>query len=69
MSDVNNETQYTFLRKMQFFGPIVMLVAAVVIYWTLADHEMRAIYAGIVAFLAIPDYFMFKLMADNLEKL
>ena len=67
MSNVNNEMQYVFLRKMQFFGPIILLVAAVVIYWALADHEMRNVYAGVVAFMSIPDYFLFKLMADNLE--
>ncbi len=67
METQTKEQQIALYRKLQVVSPAVMLLIAAVIYWKLPRQDMGHIIAGIVAFMAVPDFFLFKFMADRLE--
>jgi len=68
MADTYRQRQVSFLRKLQLYGPLAMVGIGIAIYLLTPDWEFRNLVSGIVAFLAIPDFLTFKLLADNLEK-
>jgi len=66
MSEQNPQATAALLRRLQIIAPITMIVIAALIYWLWSGEEKNLI-AGIIAFLAIPDFFMFKFLADRME--
>ncbi len=66
MSDSQRENQIALLKKLQIIAPASMLVIAALVYG-LWDNELGPLVAGVIALLAIPDFFVFKFLIHNLE--
>lgn len=55
-----------FIRKMQKWAPFGMVVIAALVYLLWKD-EQSSFISALIAFLAIPDYFAFKIIGDQME--
>jgi len=66
MSDLSKDTQLALFRKLQLFAPAAMVIIAALIFWLWKD-ESSPLVAGVIAFTAIPDFFVFKFIADGIE--
>ena len=66
MANQSPEATIALMRKLQIFAPALMLVIAGLVF-ALWDSDQKNLVAGVIAFLSIPDFFMFKFMADRME--
>jgi len=66
MAEANPQQTIAILRKLQILAPISMLTIAGLIFWLWKD-DMAPMIAGVIALLAIPDFILFKLIADRME--
>lgn len=54
------------IRTLQRWAPVSLLVISVLVFWLWKD-EMSGMVSAVIAFLAIPDYFAFKIVGDQIE--
>jgi len=54
------------IRKLQTWAPIFMIVLGILVGLLWKD-KMSTMVGAIIAFLAIPDYFAFKMVGDSME--
>jgi len=66
MANQNPEMTLALIRRLQVLGPATMIVIAGLIYafW---DDSQKTLIAGVIAFLAIPDFILFKFIGDRME--
>ncbi len=67
MSEMSVDNQIRLFRKLQIWVPALMVVIAALIYafW---NNDNKTLIAGVIGFLAIPDFLTFKFLADRLER-
>lgn len=68
MSEMSKDNQIRLFRKLQIWAPALMILIAALIYafW---DNDSKTLIAGVIGFLAIPDFLTFKFLADRLERM
>lgn len=66
MSELSKDAKLSLFRKLQIFVPASMIFIAAMFYWLWKD-EMSPLVSGVIAFTAIPDYFVFKYIGDSIE--
>lgn len=66
MSEMTKTNKVALLRNLQILAPALMIAIGGLVYW-LWDDDMAPMIGAVIAFLSIPDFLAFKLIADNIE--